>query len=177
MTFASRSRNCLEVTHRFSEAADDLLDAWRDVLGKALSDERDRWEDARRLFTSQVDAAFAQMKAEFVTRQMELIDKFTAKLAEIKSGEPGPRGSLGETGPQGERGEKGDQGVPGEIGLQGLPGEAGPIGERGEKGDIGGPGEKGDVGERGAQGVAGIQGEVKYRTVLGERGERGSWVT
>src|SRR5262245_26230045 len=141
--------------------SDELLDAWRLALANALAEEREHWEQARRLVMAQIEAALATLRGEFATRQIELIERFSGRLAEIKNGE---RGEPGLIGPMGEKGERGDAGAAGEQGPQGPPGEVGAVGERGAAGP---PGEPGKAGERGEMGEVGPQG------LLGPQGERG----
>src|SRR5580765_5340057 len=82
--------------------ADDLLESWQRALGQALSIERAQWERERELTRAQHEAAIANMRAEFATRTMELMERFGNKLNEIKDGDNGPQGIPGERGEKGE---------------------------------------------------------------------------
>lgn len=85
--------------------------------------------------------AETELRAEIAERERNEI--LNDRLALVRDGEPGERGSDGESivGPQGERGEKGDPGEsiigpPGERGDPGRDGES-IVGERGEPGPPG----------------------------------------
>jgi integrin beta 3 len=121
---------------------DALSDDWADALGQVLADERREWQRAR-------DLAIAELRAEVATLSLRVADLVTARLAEVKDGEPGP------AGPQGPAGEPGPQGAAGE---RGEPGEVGPAGTEGPEGVHGIPGPPGAPGERGERGAPGIEG-------------------
>ena len=111
----------------------------------------------------QVAALVAQARveiAELRARDAESQLRASARLAELRDGEPGPPGERGE---QGERGEIGPPGERGERGAQGAPGEAvtGPPGEQGLPGPPGEPGAAGEAGPRGAEGPPGKLAVVK----------------
>jgi Collagen triple helix repeat (20 copies) len=126
-----------------SDAADFLLDAWREALAEALERERRHWKRERELIEAQASVVISTLKAEVIALRSEALqqnrtqfDALRATISDGKDGEPGPAGSPGE---KGEPGAKGEAGTPGEPGQQG---------ERGEPGPKGDPGEKGEAGER-----------------------------
>jgi Collagen triple helix repeat (20 copies) len=150
--------------------ADDLLDAWREALGKALGHERSQWERERALTLAQHEAVIANIRAEFATRLMEFMERVGKIVSELRNGNDGLAGDRGE---KGDKGDKGDQGERGEIGLQGLVGERGERGETGPQGFTGERGEAGEKGEKGDQGEPGLFGPAGEKGDKGDNGERG----
>ena len=90
-----------------SDAAETLLEAWKDALAEVLADvlesERRIWQRERALIEAQAQSTIATLQAAVATLRVELSDMVRARIAELKDGEPG---------------------VPGE---RGLPGEVGPV--------------------------------------------------
>jgi hypothetical protein len=68
---------------------------------------------------------------ELVAEVGTLNEAVTARIAELKDGEPGPAGEQGQPGAAGERGEQGEageRGVEGPAGVEGIQGPSGPPG-------------------------------------------------
>jgi integrin beta 3 len=167
------------------ESTDVLIDAWREVLGDTLAQERASWQRERAL----IEAQAAQSIAELRTRVIELERKLesllqqklldfttmvTERLALVRDGAPGRDG---EAGPVGERGEIGLQGPPGpqgEIGHEGKEGIEGKVGPQGPRGESlkGERGETGPQGQRGPQGQAGKEGRDGL-SLIGPEGPTG----
>jgi hypothetical protein len=146
------------------EPPDALLEAWHEVLGGALAQERATWQRERALIEAQAAQSIAELHARIIELERKLenyvTDMVRERLALVRDGAPGENGrSI--VGPVGERGE---------IGLQGVPGPQGPRGERGERGY----GIEGKVGPQGSQGSQGEKGDKGSDGVKGERGEAGS---
>ncbi len=169
-----------------ANAADCLLEAWREALGEALNTERRQWQRERALIEAQAQATIAEVRAACAEKLAALERQVTDRLATVRDGadgEPGPTGPqglagapgeqggpgpAGEAGPQGERGEQGEKGDRGEAGAPGARGESGPAGEPGEKGEAGVAGLPGPQGAPGAPGrlsaaKAFIEGAVHYQ--------------
>jgi hypothetical protein len=171
-----------------SDAADCLLEAWREALGEVLDSERRQWQRERALIEAQAQAIIAEVRASCAERLAALERQVAERLATVRDGadgEPGPTGPPGATGAPGEpglpgpAGEAGPQGAPGLDGSEGLPGPAGPAGPPGERGEAGPQGERGEQGEkgesgdRGEAGAPGARGESGPAGAPGEKGEAG----
>jgi hypothetical protein len=115
-----------------------LLEAWRDLLGEALAQQRKQWERERALIEAQARATISDLRAEVATLRGEIAEMVRARLAELKDGAPGERGPAGPPGAPGESvtGIAGPPGPPGEPGV----GVVGPAGEAGAPGNDGAPG-------------------------------------
>ena len=153
-----------------SDDADLLLDAWRQVLGATLDEERTQWARQRELMQAQSDAIIARLQAKVLELEKIVTGQINARLAELRDGERGETGERGERGEPGAIGERGEPGVPGEPGPEGP---AGPAGERGEPGEKGAPGDPGPAGEPGAHGERGDNGEPGLQGARGEKGDSG----
>jgi hypothetical protein len=117
-----------------STDADCLLDAWRDVLGQALAEERRQWQRGNALFEAQATATIAELRAGITEKLGALERQIADRLAAVRDGrdgEPGPQGPAGEPGPQGLAGEGGATGPQGLVGAVGEPGLPGPEGKPG----------------------------------------------
>ncbi|WP_338821681.1 collagen-like protein [Bradyrhizobium septentrionale] len=176
-----------------SDAADFLLEAWREALADVLDKQREQWQRERQLIEAQSEAAILKLRGEVIElRQLVMTyarEQLTAlqqqvsdRLAELKDGadgrdgDPGLQGLQGLQGERGERGDTGERGEIGPMGERGERGEQGPQGERGdngERGQDGKQGEKGEAGEQGQPGPAGDQGVPGEKGETGERGEKG----
>ena len=166
-----------------SDAADCLLDAWREALGEVLDTERRQWQRERMLIEAQAQATIAEVRAACAERLAALERQVTDRLATVRDGadgEPGPTGPQGATGAPGEQGgpgpagEAGAQGAPGLDGSVGPPGPVGPAGPQGERGEAGPQGECGGQGEKGDRGEAGAPGARGESGPAGETGEKGA---
>jgi Collagen triple helix repeat (20 copies) len=152
-------------------AAETLLEAWREALAEVLEAERSSWQRERALIEAQAAATISGLRAEVAALRGDVLERVSARLAELKDGAPGvpgpvgPPGVAGESiagppGPPGEMGPtglsvKGEAGAPGQDGAPGVPGPVGPPGEpglRGEPGEAGAPGAPGVAGKDGAPG-------------------------
>lgn len=182
MTFSNgKSETYLESPTE--QGAEILLDAWREVLGNALRDERRQWQRERALIEAEAKATIsdirtvvAELRSEVASFRAEMTERVNARLAELRDGERGPAGPIGEKGDPGlpgALGPKGDPGDPGPVGAEGLPGAVGAAGERGETGPAGDQGPEGKPGEQGPQGQQGPPGEAGPQGPPGEQGERG----
>lgn len=177
-----------------SDAADILLDAWREALGEVLDTERRQWARQRELIEAQSAAIIARLEAKVMELERHADEQINQRLAAVTSGadgrdgdpgpagergergEPGLAGAAGDPGERGERGEQGQQGAPGlqgERGDEGMQGERGETGERGDHGEKGEKGEAGEKGDPGPQGEQGLQGARGDQGLPGEKGERG----
>ena len=180
-----------------SDAADCLLEAWREALGQVLDTERRQWQRERALIEAQAQATIAELRAAVAQLHGDILRMVADRLAQVRDGElgdqgppglpgpPGPAGAdgcAGAAGPQGEPGEAGPQaspGPPGECGptgpqgLAGAPGERGPPGPAGEPGETGQAGPQGESGATGPQGPPGAAGECGAVGPAGPQGEPG----
>ncbi|HEV8466012.1 MAG TPA: hypothetical protein VGQ63_13550 [Pseudolabrys sp.] len=182
------------VTPPASDAADSLLEVWREALAEVLDAERHAWSRERALIEAQAASVISALKAEVVLLRSEITERVNARLAELKNGDPGAPGTIGDPGPAGPAGPIGEPGQPGSIGPDGpagpaglpgepgTPGEQGPEGQPGRPGEAGEPGKPGEPGEVGAQGPEGPvgpegpqgpRGEPGAKGDPGERGEKG----
>lgn len=151
-----------------SDAAECLLEAWREVLAEVLDNARCQWQREHALAQAQTAATLAELRAEVAIARTDMREMAAARLAELRSGAdgaPGPAGAPGAPGEPGKEGPPGLSGAPGERGLPGPLGDIGPPGERGPAGDRGEPGGQGERGEPGPPGAPGP---------AGERGEKGA---
>ena len=172
-----------------SDAAEILLDGWRQALAEALERQQHEWQREwqreRELIQAQASAIIARLEAEVMKLRSEATQHINEQLSLerlsrlVKDGIDGKDGLPGDQGPAGPAGERGDQGLAGERGEPGERGETGAAGERGLQGERGGQGERGEAGEagqrgeRGEQGLPGEQGSQGERGETGERGEHG----
>jgi hypothetical protein len=111
-----------------SDAADCLLEAWREALGEVLDTERRQWQRERALIEAQAQAMIAELRASVAELHGKIIERLNERLGALKDGEPGAPGEQGPPGPAGV------QGPPGPVGADGCPGAAGPPGEPGDRG-------------------------------------------
>jgi hypothetical protein len=151
-----------------SDAAECLLEAWREVLAEVLDNARCQWQREHALAQAQTAATLAELRAEVAIARTDMREMAAARLAELRNGAdgaPGPAGEPGAPGAPGKDGPPGAEGAPGERGLPGPLGDIGPPGERGPAGDPGAPGGQGERGEAGPAGPPGDR---------GERGEKGA---
>jgi hypothetical protein len=155
-----------------SDAADSLLEAWREALAEVLDTERREWTRERALIEAQAASVVSALKADVVALRSEIVDRVNARLAELKNGDPGAPGDHGDPGPAGPAGPQGEPGLPG-IGTEGPAGPAGPPGEPGTPGERGPEGPIGPTGEAGEQGSAGEPGNVGERGAEGPVGPEG----
>ena len=121
------------------DAADCLLDAWREALGEVLDTERKQWGRQRELIEAQSAAIIARLEAKVMELQNQASEQINARLAQVRDGVDGRQGERGENGEQGQKGEQGEKGEPGEQGAggdQGVPGEKGERGEQGAAGTL-----------------------------------------
>jgi hypothetical protein len=145
-----------------SDAADCLLEAWREALGAVLDTERQQWQRERLLIEAQAQATIAEVRAGVAEKLAAFERQVADRLATVRDGEPGPAGPPGECGaigPQGPAGLPGEAGAPGaagEPGAQGAAGAAGADGLPGATGERGLPGPAGEPGPAGPQGVSGV---------------------
>jgi len=151
-----------------SDAADSLLDAWREALAEVLDGERREWQRERALIEAQAQSLLNGARAELAIMRGEITERVNARLAELRSGDPGLPGQPGEQGPAGPRGEPGE---PGSLGAVGPVGPSGPAGEQGAQGP---PGERGMPAEPGAPGQPGEAGPAGPAGPKGDAGEDGA---
>jgi hypothetical protein len=176
-----------------SALPDAILDAWYEVLGDALAQERATWQRESARERALIESQAAQSIAELRTRVVELERSLEMlwqqklsgieatvreRLAAVRDGAPGQ--SI--IGPIGARGERGLQGPVGPRGLQGergygVEGKEGKEGRQGPKGDSV-KGERGEAGPQGQQGTQGQDGRDGLSIIgpagsAGLRGERG----
>jgi hypothetical protein len=154
-----------------SDDAEILIDAWREVLGEALANERKQWERQRELIEAQASSIIAKLQARVMEHEKDVDQRVNARLAELKDGKDGDRGEAGPSGEKGDAGERGEKGEPGERGEHGEKGEKGETGQAGEKGQAGDQGERGEQGAAGAQGVAGERGLPGQDGATGKPGQ------
>jgi hypothetical protein len=171
-----------------SDAADSLLEAWRDALGEVLDTERRQWQRERMLIEAQAQATINELRAVVAELRGEIMRQVAERLATVRDGAPGeaglpgppgPPGEPGAPGPQGLAGAPGDPGAPGAAGEAGPPGPAGPAGEpgamglQGPQGLAGAPAEPGALGAKGEPGTPGVAGVAGADGHAGAPGERG----
>jgi hypothetical protein len=164
MTYIEKSETSLP-TPIGSDAAECLLEAWREVLAEVLDNARCQWQREHALAQAQTAATLADLRAEVAIARTDMREMAAARLAELRNGADGAPGPAGEPGAPGEPGKEGPPGACGAPGERGLPGPLGDIGPPGERGPAGDRGEPGGQGERGEPGPAGP---------TGERGEKGA---
>ena len=182
------------------ESPDGLTEAWYEVLGGALAQERAAWQRERTLIEAQAAQAIAELRARIIELERnldgalqqklrDLAAMVTERLALVRDGRDGtsvigPVGERGETGLQGLQGRQGLQGERGSDGKDGKEGKEGPQGQKGDKGERGEVGAQGQQGPQGVQGpkgaagrdglsIIGPEGPLGPRGVAGERGLRG----
>jgi hypothetical protein len=163
MTLHERSEISLPVLTA-SDAADCLLEAWREALGEVLDTERRQWQRERALIEAQAQATIAELRAGLAELRGEITDRLNERLGALKDGAPGAPGD------QGPPGLPGAQGPPGPAGADGCLGAAGPQGEPGVAGQSGPQGLPGEQGHPGSQGLAGAPGEPGLSGPKGECG-------
>lgn len=117
---------------------DQLPDGLADALALVIARCREDWEREYRAMSAQADALLADLRRENTELRAELramadeqSARVTARLAEVRDGEPGPAGPPGPAGKDGPAGEKGERGEAGEPGAPGKGGEPGPAGKDG----------------------------------------------
>ena len=89
-----------------------LHEAWREVLGLALAEERAHWERERKRIEAEASEIIAKLRADIAELRSGFELKLIEKLAALRDGRDGADGAPGEPGPPGPRGE---QGAPGKL--------------------------------------------------------------
>ena len=89
-----------------------LHEAWREVLGLALAEERAHWERERKRMEAEAGEIIAKLRAEIAELRSGFELRLIEKLAALRDGRDGADGAPGEPGPPGPRGE---QGAPGKL--------------------------------------------------------------
>lgn len=169
-----------------SDAAEILLDGWRQALAEALERQQHEWQREwqreRELIQAQASAIIARLEAEVMKLRSEAtqhineqlsLERLSRLVKDGKDGIDGKDGAPGDQGPAGAAGERGDQGLAGERGEPGERGETGAAGEQGLQGERGAQGERGEAGAAGERGEQGLPGEQGSQGARGEQGERG----
>ena len=89
-----------------------LHEAWHEVLGQTLAEERARWERERKRMEAEAGEIIAKLRADIAELRSGFELKLIEKLAALRDGRDGADGAPGEPGPPGPRGE---QGAPGTL--------------------------------------------------------------
>ena len=109
MTLHERSETFLPVPIG-SDAADCLLEAWREALAEVLDTERRQWQRERMLIEAQAQATIAELRADLAELRSDILQLVTDRLAAVRDGSDGALGEPGPAGPQGAPGERGESG-------------------------------------------------------------------
>jgi len=84
-----------------------LHEAWREVLGQTLAEERAGWECERKRIEAEAGEIIARLRAEIAELRSESELRLIEKLAALRDGRDGADGAPGAPGPPGPRGEQG----------------------------------------------------------------------
>jgi hypothetical protein len=119
-----------------TDAADCLLEAWREALGEVLDTERRQWQRERALIEAQAQASIAELRAGVAELRGEVARMVADRLSAVRDGDPGAPGDQGPPGTAGAPGPPGECGATGPQGPAGAPGEPGLPGPKGEPGTL-----------------------------------------
>src|SRR6516165_10465647 len=84
-----------------------LHEAWREVLGQTLAEERAGWECERKRIEAEAGEIIARLRAEIAELRSEFELRLIEKLAALRDGRDGAPGEPGPPGPRGEQGALG----------------------------------------------------------------------